>query len=305
MIKPYLQLTKPGIIRGNLVAAAGGFFLASQGQIDWLLFFAVCLGTTLVVASGCVFNNYIDRDIDSVMQRTCQRELVQKVVPVSCALLWAVLLGISGFAILFYYTSAAAFAFAVLGFVVYVGFYSLYYKRHSIHGTLIGGLSGACPPVIGYCAVSPQFDLGSAILFLTFCIWQIPHSYAIAIYRFDDYKAAAIPVLPIQAGIARARYHIIAYIIAFAIASLALTYLGYAGSWYALAMGLLSLYWLYIAKVSFQKMSAEQWGKQLMLFSIICIMAFCLLISIDFAHPQRFAEQLAGLPITLSQELLQ
>lgn len=305
MIKPYLQLTKPGIIRGNLVAAAGGFFLASQGQIDWLLFFAVCLGTTLVVASGCVFNNYIDRDIDSVMQRTCQRELVQKVVPVSSALLWAVMLGVSGFAILFYYTSAAAFAFALLGFVIYVGFYSLYYKRHSIHGTLIGGLSGACPPVIGYCAVSQQFDLGSAILFLTFCIWQIPHSYAIAIYRFDDYKAAAIPVLPIQVGIARARYHIIAYIIAFAIASLALTYLGYAGSWYALSMGLLSLYWLYIAKVSFQKMSAEQWGKQLMLFSIICIMAFCLMISIDFAHPQMPAAQLAGLPLALSQELLQ
>ena len=304
MIKPYLQLTKPGIIRGNLVAAVGGFFLASQGQIDWPLLLAVCLGTTFVVASGCVFNNYIDRDIDSVMKRTCQRELVQKVIPVSYALLWACILGVSGFAILFYYTSLVAFFFALLGFVVYVGFYSLYYKRHSLHGTLVGALSGACPPVIGYCAVSLQFDIGSAILFLTFCIWQIPHSYAIAIYRFEDYKAAAIPVLPIQAGIDRARYHIIAYIIAFAIASLALTYLGYAGSWYALGMGLLSLYWLYIAKVGFQKMPAEQWGKQLMLFSIVCIMAFCLLISVDSAQPDLPPPHQAWLNLSLLEAFI-
>ncbi|WP_254618793.1 heme o synthase [Vibrio metschnikovii] len=296
MFKHYLQLTKPGIIRGNLVAAAGGFFLASQGQIDWQLFIAVCLGTSLVVASGCVFNNYIDIDIDAKMQRTRNRELVQKIVPVSHALMQACLLGLAGFAILFFFTSKLAFGFGVLGFVVYVGFYSLYYKRHSVHGTLIGGLSGACPPVIGYFAVTHQLDIGGAILFLTFCIWQIPHSYAIAIYRFNDYKAANIPVLPIQEGIAKARYHIIGYIIAFAVACWALTYHGYAGSWFALGMGLISLYWLYIAKVGFQKMPTEQWGKQLMLLSIACIMLFCLLISVDFAHVAVHNDIQAALP---------
>lgn len=285
MFNHYLQLTKPGIIRGNLVAAAAGFFLASQGQIDWQIFAAVCIGTTLIVASGCVFNNYIDRDIDAKMKRTCQRELVQKIVPVSHALILAAVLGVAGFATLYFFTSLVAFAFGVLGFAVYVGFYSLYYKRQSVHGTLIGGLSGACPPVIGYCAVTNQLDMGGAILFLTFCIWQIPHSYAIAIYRFNDYKAASIPVLPIKEGIAKARTHIIGYIIAFAVAAFALTYLGYAGSWYALGMGLVSLYWLYLAKVSFQKMPAEQWGKQLTIFSIVSIMVFCLLISVDFSSP--------------------
>jgi len=276
MIKPYLRLTKPGIIKGNLVAAVGGFFLASQGQIDWFLCLVVCVGTTCVVASGCVFNNYIDRDIDGIMKRT-----------------------LIGFFTLFFFTSDIAFLFAVIGFVIYVGLYSLHYKRKSVHGTLIGGLSGACPPVIGYCAVTEQFDLAAATLFLTFCIWQIPHSYAIAIYRFDDYKSAVIPVLPIKVGIARARYHIMGYIVAFAIASLTLSYLGYAGSWYALGMGLLSLYWLYVAKVGFQKMSTAQWGKQVMLLSIICIMAFCLLISIDFSHPDLALNTLASLPTSL------
>ena len=303
MFKHYLRLTKPGIIRGNLVAAAGGFFLASQGQIDWLLFLAVCAGTSLIVASGCVFNNFIDKDIDAVMQRTCNRELVQKLVPVSHALLFAFALGVAGFATLYLFTSQVAFAFGVLGFVVYVGFYSLYYKRQSVHGTLIGGLSGACPPVIGYFAVTHQLDIGGAILFVTFCIWQIPHSYAIAIYRFEDYKAANIPVLPIQEGIAKARSHIIGYIVAFAVACWALSYHGYAGSWFALGMGLVSLYWLYIAKVGFEKMPTEQWGKQLMLFSIVCIMLFCVLISVDFTHmPMTTTEQASTLVQSLIEE---
>lgn len=303
MFKHYLQLTKPGIIRGNLIAAAAGFFLASQGQIDWQTFMAVCVGTTLIVASGCVFNNYVDRDIDAMMKRTCQRELVQKLVPVSHAITLGFASGIIGFATLYFYTSFLAFAFGLLGFIVYVGFYTLYYKRQSVHGTLIGGLSGACPPVIGYCAVTNQFDAGAVILFITFCIWQIPHSYAIAIYRFNDYKAASIPVLPIKEGVDKARTHIMAYIIAFAIAALALSYLGYAGSWYALGVGLVSMYWLYLAKVSFQKMPTEQWGKQLTVFSIVCIMVFCLLISVDFAVPEIDAEQLAlALTDTLLQE---
>ncbi len=84
-----------------------------------------------------------------------------------------------------------------MGFVVYVGVYSLYMKRHSVYGTLIGSLSGAAPPVIGYCAVTGDFDSGAAILLAIFSLWQMPHSYAIAIFRFKDYQAANIPVLPV------------------------------------------------------------------------------------------------------------
>ncbi|MGX9416543.1 heme o synthase [Vibrio sp. WJH972] len=295
MWKHYISLTKPGIIRGNLIATAGGFFLASQGHIDWQLFLAVSIGVVCIVASGCVFNNYIDQDIDALMKRTCERELVQKIVPASHALIYAVILGIIGFAVLSIYTTPLAIVFGVLGVLIYVGFYSLYYKRHSVHGTLIGGLSGACPPVIGYCAVSNQFDAGAAILFLTFCIWQVPHSYAIAIYRFNDYKAASIPVLPIQSGILKARTHIIAYIVAFALAAMALTYMGYVGSWYALGMGLVSLYWLYIAKVRFEKMPAQQWGKQLTIFSIVSIFVFCILISLDFSTLNSVEQTVASL----------
>ncbi len=116
-----------------------------------------------------------------------------------------------------------------MGFVVYVGVYSLYMKRHSVYGTLIGSLSGAAPPVIGYCAVTGDFDSGAAILLAIFSLWQMPHSYAIAIFRFKDYQAANIPVLPVVKGISVAKNHITLYIIAFAVATLMLTLGGYAG----------------------------------------------------------------------------
>lgn len=82
------------------------------------------------------------------------------------------------------------------GFAVYVGVYSLYLKRSSVYAILIGSLAGATPPLAGYCAVSSRFDMGEVILLAIFSIWQIPHSHAIAIFRFAGYAAAAIPVLP-------------------------------------------------------------------------------------------------------------
>lgn len=282
MLNDYYALAKPGIIMGNLIATASGFFLASKGNVDFPLLLFVLAGTALVIASGCVFNNYIDRDIDVKMERTKLRVLVLGKVSNSAALAYAALLGMLGFGTLALFTNHAALFFAALGFVVYVGAYSLHYKRSSVHGTLIGSLSGACPPVIGYVAVTGQFDAAGAILLIVYCLWQIPHSYAIAIYRFDDYKAANIPVLPVKQGIKSAQVHIIGYIIGFAVAAMLLAERGYAGNIYALVIGLMSLYWLYLAKVGYQKDQEALWGKKLFIFSILMIVSFSVLISVDY-----------------------
>ncbi len=160
-LKHFIQITKPGIIFGNVLSVAGGFFLASKGNIDFSVFLAAVIGTSLVVASGCVFNNCIDRDIDQRMERTRNRVLVQGLVSLKLALLYATVLGIAGVGLLYTKANPLAALFAVIGFVIYVGFYSLYLKRKSVHGTLVGSLSGAMPPVIGYCAVSNSFDFAS------------------------------------------------------------------------------------------------------------------------------------------------
>ena len=168
--KRYLSVTKPGIIMGNAISVTGGFLLASRGDIDYWLLLATLIGLSLVVASGCVINNCIDRDIDGKMQRTANRVTVTGELPLLTAMLHGAVLGISGFGLLAAYTNLTAVFFAAFGYVIYVGVYSLYMKRNSVYGTFVGSLSGAVPPAVGYCAASGQFDMAAAILLCMFSI---------------------------------------------------------------------------------------------------------------------------------------
>lgn len=282
MIKKFIYLTKPGIIFGNFISVLGGFFLASQGSINvWLLLVTV-LGTSLVVASGCVLNNIIDQDIDVKMERTRNRALVKKSVSNTAAFIYAAVLGAFGFALLYCFTNLLAVAFAVLGFVVYVVLYSLYLKRHSIHQTLVGSLSGACPPVIGYCAVTSEFDVGALILFILFCIWQMPHSFAIAIYRLNDYVSARIPVLPAKKGIYIAKLQSAVYVLLFTLTGSLLYVFGYVGLIYLVVFAGLCAYWLYLAVSGFKAIDDRVWARRFFLFSVILISVFSFIISIDY-----------------------
>lgn len=283
MIKQYLQVTKPGIIFGNLISVVGGFLLASKGSIDYPLFLATLVGVSLVVASGCVFNNYIDRDIDKKMERTKNRVLVKGLIAPSVTLVYATVLGIAGFVLLYIAANPLAMWLAVMGFVVYVGVYSLYMKRHSVYGTLIGSLSGAAPPVIGYCAVTNEFDAGALILLAIFSLWQMPHSYAIAIFRFKDYQAANIPVLPVVKGISVAKNHITVYILAFMIATLMLTLVGYAGYKYLIVAAAVSVWWLGMALRGYKTENDSVWARKLFVFSIVAITSLSVMMSIDFS----------------------
>nr|WP_314580017.1 heme o synthase [uncultured Pseudomonas sp.] len=281
-LKHFIQITKPGIIFGNVLSVAGGFFLASKGHVDFGLFLIAMIGTSLVVASGCVFNNCIDRDIDLKMERTKNRVLVQGLVSLKLALAYATVLGVVGVGLLYYKANPLAALFAVIGFVIYVGFYSLYLKRKSVHGTLVGSLSGAMPPVIGYVAVSNSFDLAALTLLVMFSLWQMPHSYAIAIFRFNDYLAASIPVLPVKRGIRVAKRHILIYILAFVLATLMLTFGGYAGLNYLAVAAAMGMYWLYMAWTGYKAKDDTVWARKLFVFSIFTITALSVAMSLDF-----------------------
>lgn len=284
-VKHFIQITKPGIIFGNVLSVAGGFFLASQGHVDVALFLAAMIGTSLVVASGCVFNNCIDRDIDVKMERTKNRAMVQGLIPVRLALAYGTVLGVVGLALLYWRATPLAALFALIGFVIYVGFYSLYLKRKSVHGTLVGSLSGAMPPVIGYVAVSNSFDLAALTLLVMFSLWQMPHSYAIAIFRFNDYLAASIPVLPVKRGILVAKKHILLYTFAFLLATLMLTFGGYAGMSYLAVAAAMGMYWLYMAWTGYKATDDRVWARKLFVFSIFTITALSVAMSLDFKAP--------------------
>ncbi|MFP3013218.1 MAG: heme o synthase [Arsenophonus sp. NC-QC1-MAG3] len=281
-MKQYLLVTKPGIVFGNLISIIGGFMLAAKGTIDYSLFIATLLGVSLVVSSGCVFNNYIDRDIDRMMERTKNRPLVKGLIAPKICLIYASILGISGITLLYIATNILAVLLTIIGFIIYVSIYSLYMKRKSVYGTLIGSLSGAAPPLIGYCAVADQFDLGALILLFIFSLWQIPHTYAIAIFRFKDYKTANIPVLPVIKGILVAKTHIFLYTLAFMVATIMLAITGYTGYKYLIVAATVSLFWIGMAISGFKNQNDDRlWARKLFIFSILAITTLSVMMSID------------------------
>lgn len=273
MIKKFISLVKPGIIFGNLLTVAAGFFLASTHHVstDYWLFVMTCLGVSLVIASGCVFNNCIDRDIDKLMQRTCHRVLARNEFSITIALIYAVLLGIFGSYILYTETNELTLLVALFGLFIYVVIYSLWLKRNSVYGTIIGSISGSIPPVAGYCAVTNRLDFGALILFLILSFWQMPHSYAIAIYRLNDYKAAHIPVLPICQGIGVTKIHMLCYIGAFTLITTLLTLLGYTGYIVLSVALLLGVSWFILGVYGLYVENETIWARKMFLLSIVVI----------------------------------
>jgi len=284
-VKNYLLVTKPGIVLANLITAAGGFFLASRGHVEISVMMSALSGISLVVACGCVFNNCIDRSMDRKMTRTRNRVLAQGLISPKAAVCFAVLLGAAGTALLWTATNLLSVAVVLSGLVVYAGVYSLYLKRRSIFATMIGSLAGAAPPLAGYCTVTNRFDLGALTLLLIFSLWQMPHCYAIAIFRLDDYASANIPVVPVRQGILAAKRHIAGYVVAFVAATLMLTLGGYTGYGYLAVAVALGLFWLYLAWSGFRTADDGRWARRLFVFSFMSLFTLSVMMSIDYTVP--------------------
>lgn len=259
-----------------MVTLVGGYFLGAQGHPHLWSFLSVLIGMCLVIACGCVFNNCIDQDIDSLMERTKNRVLVQGLMSKPLAILYGIFLGILGFLSLYLGTNLLTMAIAFVGLFSYVVLYSLASKRRSSYGTPIGGLAGAVPPVAGYCAVTNQFDGGALALFLILFFWQLPHFYAISIYRLQDFAAAQIPVLPLTKTLRYTKISMLIYIVLFTVAAILPTLLGYAG-WVYFAIALvLGLVWLGFGLLGFSSLADRHWARRMFLFSVIAITLLCI-----------------------------
>lgn len=279
MINYYL-LTKPGIIFGNLVTFAAGFLLASRGEIDMQLFVAALLGLSCIIASACIFNNYIDRFMDKKMNRTKKRALVTGSITGKNAILFGVLLAIIGNASLLVYTNILTAAIANAGFIVYVFIYS-FIKSRTSYSTLIGSIAGALPPLIGYCAVSNQLDEAAGILFLIMIFWQMPHFFAIALWHLKDYEKAGIPVLPVSTGILRTKIHMFLYILGLMPIVALLTLFNYTGYAFLTLTLSVCLAWLLLSIKGFQAEDNQLWGRQMFRLSLVMINAICFTLPFD------------------------
>lgn len=282
-IKDYYYLTKPGIIRGNAMTAAAGFLLASKDEFRLGVFVAMLIGISLIIASSCVLNNYIDRKIDTKMKRTKKRALAAGTITTQNAMIFAAILGFIGL-ISLSFTNLITVVLALLGVLFYVVLYAIA-KRRTVHSTLVGSVSGATPISVGYCAASGAFDIGAIILFMILVFWQMPHFYAIAIYRKKDYHAAGLPVLPIVKGNHAAKMQITAYIFAFILACYTLMIFGYTGYIYLVVMALAGVWWLKIAVQGFSVKDDEKWARKVFGFSLIVLLLFSVMIAVEVLLP--------------------
>lgn len=256
--------------------------MAPKHFFSFGLLVCTLLGMSLVIACGCVLNNIVDKDIDKLMVRTQKRVLAQGQMAIKWALVYAIVLGVCGFSVLYFFTNMLTTAAALLGLVVYAGIYTLWFKRNSLLSTLVGGIAGAVPPVVGYCAVTNHFDMGALIVFLLLFFWQIPHFYAIAIYRLQDFESANIPVLPRIKGMRYTKINMLVNLSIFVVISLLPTVLGYVGIVYLLVAIVLNSLWLMLAIQGLKTDDNRLWARKMFALSVLTITLLSLFMAVPY-----------------------
>lgn len=278
--RSYFQLIKPGITLSNTISGIAGFFLAASiVPFNFLAFIGGIGGIALIIASACVVNNVLDRDIDKRMKRTSKREVASGSISVPHALVFATIIGLIGFGIILLWTNLLTFILGVVAYVWYVAIYGLA-KRTTPFSTLVGGVPGALPPVAGYTALIGTFDAGAIILFLILFFWQMPHFYAISMFRRSDYASAGLPVWSVKYGMKSTKLQILIFTILYAIAAALLTVCGYTGITYVILAVALAVWWMAKGITSYKKLEDEKWARKMFGISLVVLLSECLLIAL-------------------------
>ena len=251
-------LPKPGIVALVLVSGITGLYLGGHGVLRTDIAFWTLLGLGLSTAGSAVLNNFIDRDIDSVMDRTKGRSLPSGAVSASAAYMIGTGLVLVSLIIMKIAVGAQAALLTGMAVFIYVVLYSLYLKRHTPFATHIGGIAGAMPPLIGYAAAHGGIDVHAVILFLIIVIWQQPHFWSLALKYREDYARAGVPNHPVAMGVGPTKKRIMAYVAAHLPVMYLPYHFGMAGKWYlGAAMALTVVYIALTARFVFSGKEKE------------------------------------------------
>ncbi|TRY26523.1 protoheme IX farnesyltransferase [Brevibacillus sp. LEMMJ03] len=271
MSKILAQTIKAGIITSNLIPLFAGFTLALYTyqisifeKIPKIIF--ALIGSIFVMGAAGAFNNLYDRDIDSIMERTKNRPTVTEEIKPKAVLWLGIFMSIFGIVTLALTTPLAAFL-GFLGLFIYIVPYTMWSKRKTIYNTEVGSISGAMPPLIGWAAIYPDITHPAILgLFVITVIWQMPHFYAIAIWKHDEYKAAKVPMLPVVKGVKRTYQQTNVYLLVLIATSFLL---GTVSLGLMLVALLLSVLWLIVSIFGYKKMDSEKWAKSMFIYSLL------------------------------------
>jgi heme o synthase len=267
--KDFLLLIKIGIVNSNLITTFTGLWLAlhfnGKSLLDNLdILFLVIIGSSLIIAGSCSLNNFIDRDIDHLMERTKLRPTVTGKIQPNRVLWLGITLTILGTALLLMTTVTAAII-GLIGVITYVFLYTMWTKRHYTINTVVGSISGAVPPLIGWAAVDADLHIVAWILFLIMFIWQPPHFLALAMKRCEEYRNAGIPMLPVVHGFEVTKRQIVIWIacllpLPFYLFSLSIPFVVLAT--------VLNIGWLALGIAGFKMKDDIKWAKLIFVYSL-------------------------------------
>ncbi len=246
--RDYLEITKPKVVALLTFTATAGMLLAAEPFPPWTVLIFGSVGIALVSAAAAALNQVVDQRIDAVMARTRNRPLPRGQLETPQAVAFAALLGATGMWLLLAFTNLLCAILTFASMLGYAVIYTMFLKRATPQNIVIGGASGAAPPLLGWIAVTGQFEPGAAILFAIVFVWTPPHFWALAIHRREDYEKVDMPMLPVTHGVELTRLHILLYTVLLFVFGLLPYLAGMSGLLYlvgAVILGGRFLWWAY------------------------------------------------------------
>ncbi|MEE1865299.1 heme o synthase [Pseudomonas auratipiscis] len=247
--RDYLELTKPKVVVLMLITSLVGMFLATRAGVPWTVLLFGNLGIACCAGGAAAVNHVVDRRIDALMARTHKRPLAEGRVTPGAALIFALLLSLSGMGLLLVFTNALTAWLTLASLLGYAVIYTGFLKRATPQNIVIGGLAGAAPPLLGWVAVSGHISAEPLLLVLMIFAWTPPHFWALAIHRKEEYAKADIPMLPVTHGEHYTKVHILLYTLVLLAVSLLPYAIHMSGPLYlacAAVLGLRFLQWAWV-----------------------------------------------------------
>ena len=280
-LNDYYELSKPRIIVLLLVTTAAAMVMAARGIPPLALTFWTLLSGALAAGSAGALNCVYDSDIDRLMRRTQNRPLPAGRISIRNATIFAVVLGVLAFAILYFLVNPLAAWLSLAGNVYYVVIYTMWLKRITPLNIVIGGAAGSVPPLVGWAAVTHQIGGPALGLFALIFLWTPPHFWSLALMTEIDYDKAKIPMLPNVSGEERTKREIVYYSILLVVASLALYPLHVMGALYFGAAAVLGGIFLLDAVRTWRGGPGKVAARNLFRFSLLYLALMCLAMVID------------------------
>ena len=276
-----INLTKPRIISLLLITAMTGMYLASPGNPpDLKIILFVLLGGALAAGGANSINNYLDRDIDLLMERTKIRPLAKGAIPPLTGLYLGLILNILSFLLLYYQVNLLSACLTLSATLFYVFIYTIWLKRRTPQNIVIGGAAGAVPPVVGWAAITNEIGIPAIALFLIVFFWTPPHFWALSILLKEDYAKANIPMLPVVSSIQETSKQIVRYTIFLVLITIVFAFHDSVSYIYMGSATLLGAIFIYFS-IRFKTESTQSRARTLYIFSLLYLALLFLSIILD------------------------